>query len=138
RSLVAEPLPDAPRSIFLAPWPEPGEAADARLLEQMAAVRRVVTLGHQARNDAGIKVRQPLRRVVARGAEAAAAYADEIRDELNVKDVAFGEVDAVQLRVKPNLPLLGPKLGKELGRVREALQAGDFEELPDGGFRAAG
>jgi isoleucyl-tRNA synthetase len=40
--------------------------------------------------------------------------------------------------VKPNLPVLGPKLGRELGAVRSALEAGDFEELPDGGIRAAG
>jgi isoleucyl-tRNA synthetase len=40
--------------------------------------------------------------------------------------------------VKPHLPVLGPKLGKELGAVRAALQAGDFEELPDGGIRVAG
>jgi isoleucyl-tRNA synthetase len=40
--------------------------------------------------------------------------------------------------VRPNLPVLGPKLGKELGAVRAALAAGQFEELPGGGFRAAG
>jgi isoleucyl-tRNA synthetase len=40
--------------------------------------------------------------------------------------------------VKPNLPKLGPKLGRELGAVRDALAAGAFEELPDGSFRAAG
>jgi len=40
--------------------------------------------------------------------------------------------------VKPNLPVLGPKLGKELGAVRAALAAGEFEELPGGRFRAAG
>ena len=34
--------------------------------------------------------------------------------------------------MKPNLPVLGPKLGKELGDVRAALEAGDFEQL-DGG-----
>jgi len=34
--------------------------------------------------------------------------------------------------------VLGPKLGKELGVVRSALQAGDFEELSDGGIRVAG
>jgi isoleucyl-tRNA synthetase len=46
-------------------------------------------------------------------------------------------VEATELRVKPNLPVLGPKLGKELGPVRTALEAGDFEQL-NGGFRAAG
>jgi isoleucyl-tRNA synthetase len=40
--------------------------------------------------------------------------------------------------VKPNLPVLGPRLGKELRTVQQALQAGDFEELGDGRFRAAG
>jgi isoleucyl-tRNA synthetase len=40
--------------------------------------------------------------------------------------------------VKPNLPVLGPKLGKELDAVREALAAGEFQELPDGRFRTAG
>jgi len=34
--------------------------------------------------------------------------------------------------------VLGPKLGKELGAVRQALAAGEFEELGDGRFRAAG
>jgi isoleucyl-tRNA synthetase len=42
------------------------------------------------------------------------------------------------VRVKPNLPVLGPKLGKELGAVRAALQAGEFEELDGGRFRVDG
>ena len=67
----------------------------------------------------------------------AAAHADEIRDELRVKDVRFDAVDA-ELRVKPNLPVLGPKLGPALGAVRSALQEGEFEELGGGRFRAAG
>jgi isoleucyl-tRNA synthetase len=72
------------------------------------------------------------------GARAAAAHADEIADELRVKHVEFGEVEATQLRVKPNLRILGPKLGKELADVRAALAAGEFEELGGGRFRAAG
>jgi isoleucyl-tRNA synthetase len=72
------------------------------------------------------------------GAERAASHVDEIRDELRVKEVEFGEVEATELRVKPNLPLLGPKLGNELGAVRTALEAGDFEQLDGGRFRAAG
>jgi isoleucyl-tRNA synthetase len=42
------------------------------------------------------------------------------------------------LRVKPNLPLLGPKLGKDLGAVRAALEAGEFEQLEGGGVRVDG
>ena len=54
-----------------------------------------------------------------------------------MKEVELGHVDA-ELRVKPHLPVLGPKLGKELGAVRAALQSGDFEDLGGGRFRAAG
>ena len=101
-------------------------------------VRRVVALGHQARQTSGFKVRQPLRRLVVEGAPLAAAHTEEIRDELRVKDVEFGHVEATELRVKPNLPVLGPKLGAELGAVRAALAAGEFEELEGGRFRVAG
>ena len=51
-----------------------------------------------------------------------------------MKDVRFEPVDA-ELVVKPNLPVLGPKLGAELGEVRAALAAGDFDDLGDGRFR---
>ena len=54
-----------------------------------------------------------------------------------MKEVEFGDVDATELRVKPHLPVLGPKLGKELGAVRAALAAGEFEQLDGGGFRVA-
>jgi isoleucyl-tRNA synthetase len=137
QNLVGRPCPEAPASAFLAGWPEPGEP-DAALLEEIADVRRVVELGRQARSASGLKLRQPLRRLVVQGAGAAQGHADEIAEELRVKEVEFGDVDAVEVRVKPNLPLLGPKLGKELGPVRAALQAGQFEQLPGGGVRVNG
>jgi len=127
---------DGPESVHLSGWPEVGEPNRA-LLDEIAAVRRVVELGRQARSTSGIKLRQPLRRLVVEGARLD-GHLEEVADELRVKDVELGPVEAVELRVKPNLPKLGPKLGKELGSVREALTAGEFEELPGGRFRAAG
>ena len=127
----------APESVFLEPWPELRQPDD-RLLAEVAEVRRVVELGRQARGDAGLKLRQPLRRLVVQGAGPAQAHAGEIAEELRVKEVEFGPVDATELRVKPNLPVLGPKLGKELGAVRAALQAGEFEQLEGGGVRVNG
>jgi isoleucyl-tRNA synthetase len=127
---------DGPESVHLAGWPEVGEP-DRALLDEIAEVRRVVELGRQARSSSGIKLRQPLRRLVVEGA-GLDGHAEEVADELRVKDVEVGEVEAVELRVKPNLPRLGPKLGPQLGAVREALTAGEFEELADGRFRAAG
>jgi isoleucyl-tRNA synthetase len=122
--------------VFLAGWPG-SRVPDAALLDEVVELRKVVALGHQARSASGLKLRQPLRRLVVEGAPLAASHADEIAEELRVKDVEFGRVDA-ELRVKPHLPVLGPKLGKELGAVRAALQAGEFEELDGGRFRVAG
>jgi isoleucyl-tRNA synthetase len=127
---------DGPESVHLAGWPGVPEP-DRALLDEIASVRRVVELGRQARSSSGIKLRQPLRRLVVEGASLD-GHLEEVADELRVKDVELGPVEAVELRVKPNLPLLGPKLGKELGAVREALAAGEFEELPEGRFRVAG
>ncbi len=76
--------------------------------------------------------------MVVEGAEAAPRHADEIAAELRVKELEFGPVEGTYLRVKPNLPVLGPRLGKELAAIRSELQEGRFEELPDGRFSVAG
>ena len=130
-------VPDGPESVHLAGWPDVAEP-DGALLDEIADVRRVVTLAHQARATSGLKLRQPLRQLVVEGARRRAARTrTRSRDEVRVKDVVFDRVDA-ELRVKPNLPVLGPRLGKELRAVQQALQAGEFEELDGGRFRAAG
>ena len=109
------------------------------LLGEIAEVRRVVELGRQARSTSQLKLRQPLRRLVVAGASSAAhGHAEEIADELRVKNVEFGEVEASELRVKPNLPALGPNLGAALKDVRERLERGEFEELDGGRFQVDG
>jgi isoleucyl-tRNA synthetase len=134
RELRTDTQPD---SVFLEHWPEHGKLNEP-LLSEVAEVRRVVELGRQARGEAGLKLRQPLRRLVVQGAVHAQGHTEEIAEELRVKHVEFGPVDALEVRVKPNLPVLGPKLGKELGSIRSALQAGEFEQLEDGGVRVNG
>src|SRR5688500_2291102 len=94
----------------------------------MAAVLAVVKLGRAARSEANIKVRQPLPAIMVHtpdpaDADAVVRLKDQILDELNVKDVLalteLGEV--LSYDVKPNLPLLGPKYGKQLGAIRAGL-----------------
>jgi isoleucyl-tRNA synthetase len=137
RNLVADACEGSPESVHLAGWPEARER-DETLVAEVAEVRRVVELGRQARSASGIKLRQPLRRLVVQGADGVSGHSREIADELSVKEVEFGPVDATELRVKPNLPVLGPKLGKELAGVRAALEAGEFEELGEGRLRVNG
>jgi len=129
---------DGPASVHLAPWPETAKP-DAAVLAEIAEVRRVVELGRQARSSSQLKHRQPLRRLVVAGASPVAfPHADEIADELRVKQVEFGDVAASELRVKPNLPVLGPKLGAALRDVREQLARGEFEQLDGGRFQVDG
>jgi isoleucyl-tRNA synthetase len=127
---------DGPESVHLAGWPGVAQP-DRSLLGDIEEVRRIVALAHQARATSGLKLRQPLRKLIVEGANGARAHAAEIADEVRTKEVVFGAVEA-ELRVKPNLPVLGPRLGKELPEIRRALQAGEFEELGDGRFRVVG
>jgi isoleucyl-tRNA synthetase len=137
QNLVRGACGDAPESVHLAGWPDVREA-DAAALASMAEARRVAELGHQARGEAGIALRQPLRRMFVRGATLARAHVSELMDELNVKEVLFDEGPVASVQLKPNLPVLGPRLGAKLRDVKAALEAGAYEEVGDGRVRAAG
>jgi isoleucyl-tRNA synthetase len=136
-TLVREACEGAPESVFLAGWPTAGEP-DSALLEEIAELRAIVGLGNRARDSAGLKLRQPLRALVVEGAERATGHADEIAEELRVKSVSFEPIAGATVRAKPNLKLLGPKVGAELPTIRDALAAGRFEQLPDGGVQVEG
>ncbi len=137
RVLVARPCAGAPQSVFLAGWPTP-RPVDADLLADVAEVRKVVELGRQARSASRMKLRQPLRRLIIDGADRVGPYLSEIADELRVKAARLEALDEGGLRVRPNLPVLGPRLGAEVQVIRRALDAGDFRQLDDGGFEVAG
>jgi isoleucyl-tRNA synthetase len=137
-SLVANACEDAPESVHLAEWPTaPGEI-DHALLSEMAAVRHVVEAGRRARMDAGIKLRQPIRQIVVRGADLARGHAGEILDELRAKKVDFDADTTVDVTVKPNFPLAGPRLGAKIKEVAAALAEDRYEDLDDGGVLVAG
>ena len=137
RSLVAEACEGAPESVFLAGWPEVGEADEA-LLAEIGEVRAIVALGHRARDGAGLKLRQPLRSLVVDGAQRAVGHADEIAAELRVKAVAFEPFTGAGVSAKPNLKLLGPRLGAQLPVIRAALSDGRFEQRADGTIEVEG
>jgi len=85
-----------------------------------------------------MKGRQPLRRVFVRGAPLAADHVEEIADELRVKDVGFDQGPVTRVRLLPNLPVLGPRLGRRLPEIRAALERGDVEPLDGGRLSVAG
>jgi len=133
QTLVAAVDPSAAESVHLARWPlADADAVDEDLLAAMDVARRVVDLGRQARASAKIKTRQPLSRAFVRlrsAADEAALRRFEslVLDELNVKALDVVGLDAkfIEYGLRPNLPRLGPRFGKELGKVRAALAAAD-------------
>ncbi len=138
QNLVREAVPRSPESVHHTDWPAYDEALiDERLERAMNVVRRVVSVGSAARHAANVKVRLPLARLVAVVPDAeerrlAAEHLELIKDELNVKVVELVEradryLDVV---VKPDLKMLGPKLGKDLPKAQAALK--DALLQPDG------
>ena len=99
---------------------------DERLNEVTRLAQRVSSMGRAARSKAQIKVRQPLESVLAltRTAderELLPSATPQILDELNVRNLVAvdGESAVVSYVVQPNLPILGPKYGREVGAVRQ-------------------
>jgi isoleucyl-tRNA synthetase len=131
-NLVAGKVPGAPDSVHLDTWPAVDEAAiDDALSADVALVQRMVSLGRAARQHANARVRQPLATAVllprAEGERAALTrLAAQVADELNVKVVEVGATDArLRYSLRPNLPVLGPRFGGDLPRVRAAIAAAD-------------
>jgi len=128
QNLVRGVLPDAYESVHHTDWPEIDDTAiDKELIYQMDLARRVASLGLSARGNAGLKVRQPLARVLVNvsegSAELSAELVDIVVDELNIKSLEFvsdaGEL--VSYKVMPNNKLLGPRFGPDFPKVRAAL-----------------
>jgi isoleucyl-tRNA synthetase len=136
QNLVREVDAEAPESVHLCAWPVADEQAiDVDVSFDMAAARRVVELGRAARNAAALKTRQPLAEVVVALPEAERRAVEGLRDvvldELNVKALRFvgDESEMVAYTVKPNLKVLGPRLGKQLGALQAALKEADAAAL---------
>ena len=123
--------PADPESVHLCTFPTADAAArDLRLEAEMELVQRAVRLGRQLRTDKDLKVRQPLARlhvVSADGAARAAlaGYTDIIREELNVKEVAFGddETALANLSLKADFKRLGPRFGAQMKAAAAAIAA---------------
>jgi isoleucyl-tRNA synthetase len=109
---------------------------DDQLSTRARAVREISSLGRAARTAAKLKVRQPLSKVEIILADRSQQlwledHAELIRDELNVKEVEFTtEADHyITYSVLPDLKRLGPRLGKRLPALKNALATADAGRL---------
>ena len=135
RNLVCSVDKNAPISVHLADFPTANEAwIDPTLEDNMEVVLEVVTLGRAARNAANIKNRQPVGQMYVKAAhELPDFFVKIIEDELNIKEVIFRDdmSDFLAYHVKPNFHVLGPKVGKQMGAVKKALEASDGAAVKD-------
>ena len=126
---------DALESIHLCDFPEVKEEwIDTSLEQDMDEVLKAVVMGRAARNAANIKNRQPIAQMYIKADHALSEfYVKIIEDELNVKKVAFSDdVRAfTSYSFKPQLKTVGPKYGKLLGQIRQALAGIDGSAAMD-------
>jgi isoleucyl-tRNA synthetase len=127
-----------PDSVHLCDYPQADKSLiDEELSDDMEALLNLVSLGSAARNSVKIKVRQPLAELKVLPASdgerrAVARFADQIRDELNIKKVTHHEPSAGPLltaEIKPNPKALGPKFGQRLKQLQAAVAAMPIAEL---------
>ncbi|HEX2091454.1 MAG TPA: isoleucine--tRNA ligase [Longimicrobiaceae bacterium] len=122
-------------SAHLASFPDPRtEERDGALERGMEAVRTLATLGRAAREEVGVKVRQPLGTlyaVVPDGYRVTGDLLEIARDELNVKRVDFMDraEELVTFSAKPNFKALGARLGKRTPAVAGAIRELSSERL---------
>ena len=125
----------APESIHLCDFPEVNESyIDKELEENMERVLDIVVLGRACRNASAIKNRQPIGKMFVKAEfELSDFYKEIIEEELNVKEVEFtDDVRAfTSYSFKPQLRTVGPKYGKFLGKIKEALSSLDGNAAMD-------
>ncbi len=115
-------------SVHLTFFPEPNYRDEA-LETKMDIAQRVVSLGRSLRAKHNLKVRQPLRKVMAAVdpslGEALSKMKDVILDELNIKElIVLGDDSGiVEKSAKPNFKTLGPRFGKKVNPVANAIRA---------------
>lgn len=131
QNLVRSANPNAPESIHLNPFPQPNPAwDDEKLIADMDLVRTLVSLGHAARKESKIKVRQPLAAMRFKGATpeqwaVVQAFDDVIKDEINVKSIVHDPSipDLVTYTAKPQFGALGPKFGPSAQKIAQGISA---------------
>ncbi|HUF29333.1 MAG TPA: DUF5915 domain-containing protein, partial [Gemmatimonadaceae bacterium] len=123
-------------SVHLAPFVLTSVAeADTGLERSMVHVRVLSRLGRAAREEADIRVRQPLARLVCvvpgGDARQLAALGPLLATELNVKAVEWASsgADFVRLEAKPNFRALGKRFGKRTPLAAQAVSALNDEAL---------
>ena len=121
-------------SVHLADYPEADKTKyQDKIEEKMDLVRDLISLGRNAREEAKIKVRQPISEVIidSKNKRVIGDLVDLIKEELNVKEVVFEDNLATYIKfiVKPNFKELGKILGPKIKEFQEVLSKLSIDEV---------
>jgi len=112
---------------------------DTILVSAMDLTRDVVSTTLRLREDAGLRVRLPLNKIIiaGNGSEALKGFESLIKDEVNIKSVQFSDdiEEYARFSLKPDGKILGPRLGENVQKVFSAAKAEDWEWVEDGKVR---
>ena len=135
RNLVCSIDENAPESVHLCDFPVVEKRFIDRDLEQnMQEVLNVKAMALACRNDASIKIRQPLSTMYIKSDYVLDGfYTDIVKDELNVKEIIYTDDvrEFTSYTFKPQLRTVGPKYGKLLGGIQKTLASLDGNAAMD-------
>jgi isoleucyl-tRNA synthetase len=139
RNLVCSVDPVAPASVHLTRYPKVDAALiDAALEQSIDAVIRIKNLALSLRTQSKTKIRQPLNTLYVRPKDAAdlhvlenPEYAAQILEEANLKNLVLIEDETALVKVtfKPDARKVGPRAGKYLKAITQALGQADAKSL---------
>jgi isoleucyl-tRNA synthetase len=136
QNLVRSVYPNARESVHHTLWPQgDGKAIDQKLIDQMKLARETASQGLSARSNVGIKVRQPLGKVLVYVKEGRAELdqdlVDIVQDELNIKDFEFVKdpKSLIDYQILPDNKVAGPKFGPDFPKAKKELTEMDADHV---------
>jgi isoleucyl-tRNA synthetase len=131
--------PKEAQSVHLCEYPLPNDfLINSELEEAVGRMQQLILLGRQKRNQVQIKVKTPLKRLTIihkdqKMLDEIKKLSSYIQSELNIKNIEFSteEEKFITLFAKPNLPLLGKKLGKDMGKYKALIEKLGSDKLSE-------
>jgi isoleucyl-tRNA synthetase len=124
---------ELPISIHLLDWPKADleNQYNSEILQKGNILQLIAFLGRSARQKAKIKIRQPLKKLMVFAPSQYKQIIEEgkqiLLEELNVKELEFldDSSNIFYYNIKPNLPVLGKRLGNKVRYIQQYLKEND-------------